>query len=54
MHWESVMDSRTKTARIAGALYLLMGIISAVGLSIGSFVVRGDAVPWAERRSSAA
>jgi hypothetical protein len=46
------MDSRRGTARVAGALYLLMGITSTVGLSIGSFVVRGDAAATAAKIAS--
>ena len=48
------MDSRKRDARIAGSLYLLVGVTSAVEMSIPSvFVVRGDAAATAARIASA-
>ncbi len=47
------MDSRKRSARIAGLLYLLMGVTSTVELSIPSvFIVRGDAAATAARIAS--
>ena len=37
------MNSTKKTARIAGSLYLLLGVTSTFGLTISSFIVQGDA-----------
>ena len=45
------MNSTKKTARIAGLLYLLLALTSTVGLSIPSFIVRGDAAATGERRA---
>jgi len=46
------MDSNKKTARIAGVLYLLLGVTSAIGLSLSSFMVRGDAAATANKIGS--
>lgn len=47
------MSSTKKTARIAGLLYLLMGVTSTFGLSIPSgFIVRGDAAATANKIAS--
>ena len=43
------MNSIKKTARIAGLLYLLLGVTSTFGLSIPSFIVRGDAAATADK-----
>jgi hypothetical protein len=44
------MDSTKKTARIAGLLYLLMGVAAIFGLNIPSgFIVRGDAAATANK-----
>jgi len=49
------MNSRKQTARLAGALYLAMGLFSAIGLVYfpGRFVVPGDAASTAARIVSA-
>lgn len=49
------MTSRRQTARLAGALYLAMGLFAAVGLVYfpGRFVVPGDAAATAARIVSA-
>lgn len=46
------MHSTKKTARIAGLLYLLLALTSTVGLSIPSFIVRGDAAATANKIAS--
>lgn len=47
------MNSNKKTARIAGLLYLLMGVASIFSLSIPSaFIVRGDAAATADKIAS--
>jgi hypothetical protein len=47
------MNPTKKTARIAGLLYLLMGVASAFSLNIPSaFIVRGDAAATAEKIAS--
>jgi len=49
------MNSRKQTARLAGALYLAMGLFGAIGLVYypGRFVVQGDAAATAARIVSA-
>ena len=49
------MTSRRHTARLAGALYLAMGLFAAIGLVYfpGRFVVQGDAAATAARIVSA-
>jgi hypothetical protein len=47
------MNPTKKTARIAGLLYLLMGVASTLSLNIPSaFIVRGDAAATAEKIAS--
>ena len=46
------MNATKKTARIAGLLYLLLAVTSTVGLSIPSFIVRGDAAATASKINS--
>lgn len=47
------MDSRKRDARIAGALYLLLGVTSAIEMSTPSvFIVRGDAAATAAKIAS--
>ena len=47
------MNSTTKTARIAGLLYLLMGVTAIFGLNIpAGFTVRGDAAATADKIAS--
>jgi uncharacterized membrane protein len=47
------MNSTKKTARIAGLLYLLMGVAAAISLNIPSaFIVRGDAAATANKIAS--
>jgi hypothetical protein len=46
------MNSTRKTARIAGLLYLLLGLTSTLGLSIPSFMVRDDAAATANKIAS--
>jgi hypothetical protein len=50
--WRSDVNSAKKTARIAGLLYLLLAVTSTVGLSISSFMVRGDAAATANKIGS--
>lgn len=49
------MNSRRQTARLAGALYLAMGLFSAIGLVYfpSRFVVQGDAAATAAQIASA-
>jgi hypothetical protein len=47
------MNSRKREARIAGVLYLLLGVASAFSLSFPSaFIVRGDAAATADKIAS--
>jgi len=47
------MNSRKREARVAGVLYLLLGVTSALSLSFPSaFIVRGDAAATAEKIAS--
>lgn len=47
------MNSTKKTARIAGLLYLLLGVTSTLGLNVPSgFIVRGDAAATANKIAS--
>ncbi len=46
------MSSIKKTAKIAGLLYLLLAVTSTVGLTIPSFIVRGDAAATANKIDS--
>src|SRR5512135_1281641 len=46
------MNSTKKTARIAGLLYLLLALTSTFGLTIPSFIVRGDAAATASKITS--
>jgi Domain of unknown function (DUF4386) len=46
------MSSIKKTARIAGLLYLLLAVTSTVGLTIPSFIIRGDAAATANKINS--
>jgi uncharacterized protein DUF4386 len=46
------MSSRKHQARIAGVLYLLLGVTSTAALSIPSFIVRGDAAATAAKITS--
>ena len=47
------MNSRKHEARVAGVLYLLMGVTAAFGLNIPSgFIVRGDAAATAAKIAS--
>ena len=47
------MNSTKKTARIAGLLYLLMGVTSTLSLNIPSaFIIRGDAAATADKIAS--
>ncbi len=47
------MNSRKREARIAGVLYLLLGITSVVSMSSASaFIVRGDAAATADKIAS--
>jgi Domain of unknown function (DUF4386) len=47
------MNSRKHEARVAGVLYLLMGVTAAFGLNIpGAFIVRGDAAATAAKIAS--
>jgi|CXWL01.1.fsa_nt_gi hypothetical protein len=48
------MNSRKREARVAGILYLLLGVTSAISLSLPSaFMVRGDAAATADKIASA-
>jgi Domain of unknown function (DUF4386) len=46
------MNSIKKQARFAGFLYLLLAVTSTFGLSIPSFIVRGDAAATADKITS--
>ena len=47
------MNSRKREARVAGVLYLMLGVTSALGLNIPSaFIVRGDAAATADKIAS--